>query len=88
MGFDGGDESAEGGGVPVVELFGRGSFGGVVTRQPSRVFSRTGPSVSSHRGLGRGKAGEGCCREMRVGTWCEPVDGRDVVSHWRKAGNM
>ena len=71
-----------------MELFGGSIFGGGGTRLHLSVFSRVVQSVSSHCRLGRGGSGEGGCRERRIGTWSEPVDGRDVGSCWWQARNM
>ena len=88
VGFNCGGERGEGGGEPVIKLFGGGYFGGEGTHQPPRVFSRVGKFVSSHQGLRRGELGEGGCNERRIGTWSKLVDRRDVASPQCKAGNM
>lgn len=44
--------------------------------------------MSSHGVLGRGESGEGGCRDIGIGICSEPVDWRDVASHWGKVGNM
>ena len=45
-------------------------------------------SVSFQRGLGRREEEVRGWREMRMGTWSDPVDGSDDASNWPKAGNI
>ena len=53
-----------------------------------RGDSRESQSVSSH--LGRGAVGfcDDEANMMTIGTWSEPVNGREVASQHLKAGNL
>ena len=54
--------------------------------QSSSICSMLGQWVASHCSLGRGESGVGGKRETRIGMWSEPVDGREVASHWWSVG--
>lgn len=61
--------------------------GGRTIKERSRA-SRESQSLSSHLGRGAG----GLCKDevevITMGTWSEPVEGREVASHFLKAGNI
>ena len=67
---------------------GAGLMGGGGTTNEWSGVSRESQSVSSD--LGRGVEGvcEGEASVMTIGTWSEPVEGREVASQLLKARNM
>lgn len=67
---------------------GEGLTGGGKTIKERSGASRESQTVSTQ--LGRGMVGvcEGEANMMTMGTWSEPVEGREMASQLRKAGNM
>ena len=50
--------------------------------------SKLTQSALSHMGRGGARSSVGVARWMRIGTWSDPVEGREVASQDRKAGRM
>ena len=67
---------------------GEGLMGGGGTVKERRGASSEGQSVSSHLGRGATRFGAGEASLMTIGTWSEPVEGREVASQLLKTGNM
>jgi len=67
---------------------GAGAAGGGGTCQALSLSVRLGQSTSCQRGLGLLLWGEGGRREIRIGAWSDPVEGREDESHERKAENI
>jgi len=57
---------------------GVGHDGAVGTRKPLIIGSRDSQSVSGHRGRGGFWLREGAARWIVIGTWSEPVEGREA----------
>jgi len=72
-------------GEPLVELIGRGSNWGEGTCQSLTLSVRLGQSTTCQRGLGLSLWGEGGWREIKIGAWSDPVEGREDESHEQKA---
>jgi len=62
--------------------------GGGGTCHSLSLLVRAGQSVSCQHGLGLSFWGDGGCREISMGGWSEPVEGRVDASHELKAGNI
>ena len=67
---------------------GEGVSGGGGTGQFLSLSVSPGQSASCQRGLGLSLWGEGGRMRIQMGTWSDPVDGRDDASQERKAGNI
>ena len=68
--------------------FGEAVSGGGGMNQFLSLSVRPGQLASGHRGLGLSLWGEGGRRDIRIGSWSDPVEGRDYASHESKAGNI
>jgi len=67
---------------------GDGGEGGGGTSQFLSLSVSPGQSASSQHGLGLSLCGVEGRREILMGAWSDPVEGRDDASQERKAGNI
>ena len=88
MEADGCCEGIEGVCEPLIKLVWRGGERGGGTRRPLIGSSRRSQSAWSHMGRGGARSLVGADRRMRMGTWSDPVEGREVASQDWKAGRM